>query len=747
MANIINEVAERLKILSDNCIETLPIKNMFYAKWSSLLGLKGVKFDSLKNAYGETPTSCYCLNILPSGGSKNVSLNYMDNNLLNFEKEYLDMKNIRLRNMLVDEKIASHKFKKKDNIDDVRRDLEQEVEDGYKLINYIPEATPEALYEMCEIIDKMKCGSVTVKNTEFVRYFANSVNDKFSINNKFLDVLYDAYDGVYNARMIKGKQRTEKQKIATNVIFTSSYGQFSDSKINNAFKGRLEDGFARRFLYYYNPTLNYTLNPPEMIAIEDMQRAKDELKEYGSLLKNIFDSIPENFVYEIDNTTLEYIQYWHNEQCKTKAKALYKGANRELDIDNKILELYLTNAKWLVMKLSIILHSIVMPTERFVNVNSVIEAQDIFMESYEQLRNLVNKRAETIVDKFADYFMRNCNRDITKMELRKSKLINQNDFRGDFTNLYPEIQEVLKKEGYYLTFFKGNRNSQIVRCQKFGSIIPTLMGVSVAHLDNINETPTKFEYQQLEVDEFCKLIKQKTAFVAGELRDGTRKKVNYIGNQNTIWLDFDDIKSMGAIKSMFEEYSYVAYTSKNHQKEKNGVVGDRFRLILFTSCDMPTDEEQYTRVMANIINKYGTDRACKDSARLYWSNPDAEIEINKGKYFDWRPYDRNIEQEVALQVKQIIHPPFPKGSNNFKDILFTDEGDRRLGVRNVVIGQRNNELFRIALRLMHLVRNGDIDHANAVTKIKQIISDINCKDFKEFEKRRMIEIVEKLEVN
>ena len=149
--------------------------------------------------------------------------------------------------------------------------------------------------------------------------------------------------------------------------------------------------------------------------------------------------------------------------------------------------------------------------------------------------------------------------------------------------------------------------------------------------------------------------------------------------------------------------------------------------------------------MTNIINKYGTDKACKDSARLYWSNPNAEIDINKGKLFDWRPYDREIEQEVKLQVEQMIKPPF-RGGNSFRDILFTDEGDRRLKVDSVVIGHRNNELFRIALRLMHLVLNGTIQHEDAIVKIKQIIGNINNKDFKEFEKRRMIEIVEKLEV-
>ena len=118
---LVDDIAENLKVLSDNCIETTPIKHMFYAKWSSLLGEKGVKFNSVKNAYGEIPTSCYCLNILPSGGSKNVSLNYMDNNLMSFEKDYLVQKNARLKDLLVNEKMDNYTPRKKDDIDNVRK--------------------------------------------------------------------------------------------------------------------------------------------------------------------------------------------------------------------------------------------------------------------------------------------------------------------------------------------------------------------------------------------------------------------------------------------------------------------------------------------------------------------------------------------------------------------------------------------------------------------------------------------------
>ena len=240
------------------------------------------------------------------------------------------------------------------------------------------------------------------------------------------------------------------------------------------------------------------------------------------------------------------------------------------------------------------------------------------------------------------------------------------------------------------------------------------------------------------------MVKGRTAFVPCQLKNGERKAANNIGNQNTIWLDFDDIKSMEAIKTMFEEYSYVAYTSKNHQQEKNGVVSDRFRLVLFTNCLMPDNPEQFKRVMKNLITIYNTDTACSDLARLYWSNPKSEVFLNKGRLFDWRPYDVDNSEVYKVAKANIIKSG--KGKT-ISDVLFTDEGDRRLKVDQVVKGHRNEELFRIAIFLCHLVKDNELNHQDAIDKMKDIINRIDKDGFGQHEMDRMINIVERLGID
>lgn len=118
---------------------------------------------------------------------------------------------------------------------------------------------------------------------------------------------------------------------------------------------------------------------------------------------------------------------------------------------------------------------------------------------------------------------------------------------------------------------------------------------------------------------------------------GYRKEINSNLNQcNIIMLDFDDGMSIDELMPNFDNITYLVATTKSHQKEKNGLICDRFRLIFpLQKCfDITIDE--YKIMMNLLINRYGSDRACKDIARFYYGNPTSETYINQGKeFFDW----------------------------------------------------------------------------------------------------------------
>lgn len=93
---------------------------------------------------------------------------------------------------------------------------------------------------------------------------------------------------------------------------------------------------------------------------------------------------------------------------------------------------------------------------------------------------------------------------------------------------------------------------------------------------------------------------------------GYRKEINSNLNQcNIIMLDFDDGVSINYIKKHFKNITYLITTTKSHQKEKNGLICDRFRLIFpLEKCfDITIDE--YKIMMNLLITRYGADKACK----------------------------------------------------------------------------------------------------------------------------------------
>jgi hypothetical protein len=98
---------------------------------------------------------------------------------------------------------------------------------------------------------------------------------------------------------------------------------------------------------------------------------------------------------------------------------------------------------------------------------------------------------------------------------------------------------------------------------------------------------------------------------------------------NTSWascdvmvLDIDSGCTIEEAKELFKQYTYLLTTSKSHQIEKNGVVADRFRIIIPLSSTI-RDREIYKNTWYTLANKFPfIDQQCKDFARFYYRSKD-----------------------------------------------------------------------------------------------------------------------------
>jgi hypothetical protein len=98
---------------------------------------------------------------------------------------------------------------------------------------------------------------------------------------------------------------------------------------------------------------------------------------------------------------------------------------------------------------------------------------------------------------------------------------------------------------------------------------------------------------------------------------GIRLEKHFLG---TIFcaLDFDSpATTLEWALVTFKDHTHIIGTTKSHQKEKNGITCDRFRVVLMFE-DLVTDLHLYKYNMEKMILKHKADRACKDGARFFY---------------------------------------------------------------------------------------------------------------------------------
>ena len=166
----------------------------------------------------------------------------------------------------------------------------------------------------------------------------------------------------------------------------------------------------------------------------------------------------------------------------------------------------------------------------------------------------------------------------------------------------------------------------------------------------------------LSLKDFSSVLVSKGNYSPFQYDNNYRKEINSnLDKCNCIMLDFDDGMSIDEAKLLFNQYKNIIATTKSHQKEKNGIVCDRFRLILPTNRVFENISiDEYKMMMQILINRYGSDNATKDIARFYYAYEYSEVEINEnGFLFDidvlhkQALYYFNKQKEIKEKEKEI----------------------------------------------------------------------------------------------
>ena len=221
--------------------------------------------------------------------------------------------------------------------------------------------------------------------------------------------------------------------------------------------------------------------------------------------------------------------------------------------------------------------------------------------------------------------------------------------------------------------------------------------VFISYKAGLNEKdPTGFKAYRLPFDKVANMVKSAGQYSAVQFREGYRCVKNAIPFSELIILDYDDGVTLCDAVEMFRQYIGIVATTRSHRKEKNGVVCDRFRVILPTRKSVKLEAVEFSKMMKEVIHNYGTDKACSDMSRMYYGNPEAEVFFLDGyQLFDWEPfYQSALDKE--RQRQQQYRKPIQQASGD-REAAQLDKTTRTYWEKNFVPGSRNVTVFTLAV--------------------------------------------------
>lgn len=131
---------------------------------------------------------------------------------------------------------------------------------------------------------------------------------------------------------------------------------------------------------------------------------------------------------------------------------------------------------------------------------------------------------------------------------------------------------------------------------------------------HIHATPVSVN----SIQDLANLATSKTYSLATFAKD--HRTIEHFQQTEAIGLDFDEGMTLDQAKKAFAEYKHLILPTKSHQKEKNGVVADRFRVILFLDSPI-TDAETYYSTWYSLKQQFpACDDACKDPSRQFFKS-------------------------------------------------------------------------------------------------------------------------------
>jgi len=225
--------------------------------------------------------------------------------------------------------------------------------------------------------------------------------------------------------------------------------------------------------------------------------------------------------------------------------------------------------------------------------------------------------------------------------------------------------------------------------------------------------PSGFIKKQGRFENLHKIVCNEFRYSAGTFKDEYINDANYLKEQNLIIIDVDEGMTIEEAKRLFSSHIYMIATTKSHQKDKSGIVCDRFRIILPTSSVFHLEPSVYKEMYVNIMNTLGIDsydEKCKNASRWYYGVKGAKYWYNMdGEMLDIRPFIPNTS-EFQYSAKAIdTYEEYVEKSDSNADSDTRIQGAIRWFLKNTMIGNRSDNLFKLGMLIADTIGDDNFE--------------------------------------
>jgi len=548
--------------------------------------------------------------------------------------------------------------------------------------------TGEGLFEVCKSWHMTSYGSFNLYSDEF--------GDIISSSSGLLDQLKSLYDGEWIAKVIKGDKETGRLTenlygVNTNMLAVGS-NKALDYNSSNILNKLLTSGLYRRTYMINIPSKEIQLNEEksqEEYVREYIESVEEWLRDKFKSLYTFTKDFNSKLVFGIEDDAKEHIK-------QIQLDLIEKYNNDMLDE----LKEFDTGAVEIIIDLAYIIA--ILNKANNVTVEHLNYAFDFFNETRKTVKDIFGRTHNHII--MYDLLKRTKSPKsyIELMEINHnlpSSKNKQNDVIGLLKDYcYIKSERLHEIEGIVTKYLIEELPSIDIDKDKFK--------VSVVCEEDSSKYARAIMYKPIEIkwNTIKDLVTSNKAssFTVSHFLPSSktepyncshRKDDLFIEGQNLLAFDIDDGMTLDEAKELLKYYRYIIYTTKSHQKEKNGVICDRFRIIIPTNKEFYVAKAMYKQLYINVEELLGiqNDASTRNPTRLFFTNHEAKVYENDGDLL-------NIECCIPRTEKEEV---YNKAVNNviehYKD---NNELQRRLNgyikwfLANTSKGNRNNNLFK-----------------------------------------------------